>query len=76
MKKTAAYKTGLSVSFIDEDEPKPPYKGKNWLSKIEKVEIKTHLSDEIIIYSKSQEVINVQNLSRRLILESLGFWRY
>lgn len=55
MKNSKAYKTGLSVSFIDGDEPKPPYKGKNWLSQIEKVKRKTHSSDEIIIHSKTQE---------------------
>jgi len=55
LKNSKAYKTGLSVSFIDGDEPKPPYKGKNWLSQIEKVKRKTHSSDEIIIHSKTQE---------------------
>ena len=55
LKNTKAYKTGLSVAVRDRDEPKPPYKGKNWQAQIKKVKRKTHSSDEIIIFSKTQE---------------------
>ena len=56
LKNTKAYKTGLSVAVRDRNnEPKPPYKGKNWLAQIKKAKRKTHSSDEIIILSNTQE---------------------
>jgi hypothetical protein len=56
LKNIKAYKTGLLVAVKDRNEPKPPYKGKNWQAQIKKVNLKTHSSDEIIILSKKQEV--------------------
>lgn len=55
LKNIKAYKTGLSVAVRDRNEPKPPYKGKNWQAQIKKVKRRTHSSDEIIILSKTQE---------------------
>jgi len=52
---TKAYKTGLGAAVRDSNEPKPPYKGKNWLAQFIKVNRNTHSSDEVLIFSKTQE---------------------
>jgi hypothetical protein len=55
LKNTKAYKTGLLVAVKNRNDPKPPYKGKNWQVQIKKVKRKTRTSNEIIILSNTQE---------------------